>query len=500
MSKKKKKRLDYDYTDSINPKDQQRQLDELLYIQQLVENGKSVPSDVMLSAMDDDDDADVDVPDMISSMMADAVLRLDRNANVIPVEPVPLVPISKPSIPTLTPLDYDGDDEDYGLREMIPVKHQDRANIADVETHYPEPHDTAPAMRPKYDIVDQSDVEANDADDQDLMSFEDFVIVLNNDEDCVITVRNPYTDQEGVSINTFCLRGYTPVDDDNYRLLKSYLPLMMSMLAGPALIIEQTFDAFKRIIHGALSKHLDPKKVMIFTSPGENTDYFIVYIMDSVSRSMVMDAIIPQLEGTKELTHFVTVVCDLMSNEMLNPLATGVSNWLQDYLEESVTNPDIAEDFCRIVAEDQGYDNICPDVVDMKKFIDECVLGDIAKFISTTRQLSNSIKNQMSPNRYVEPFIDGDDTIAEYNDELDTVEETISETASVSTTRILETQEGIVLNTEDIEVQTKIEQETVEAPIEKVEVPPMYKREQETELVYKDPEGSKSSGIIIDVS
>lgn len=505
MSKKKKKRLDYDYTDSVTPKDQQRQLDELLYIQQLVENGESVPSDMASSVLTDDGDMDVDVPDMVSSFVTDAVMRLNRSGGVIPTEPKPLTPISTSNVPTITPIDCD--DSDYEPRDIIPVKHQSPVVIGDVTSKIPTPQsfytaerNDTPVMKPKYDVQEPNIPDQVEEDEQDLMSFEDFVIVLNNDEDCVVTVRNPYTDQEGVSINTFCLRGYKPVNDKNYELLKANLPLLMSMLAGPALIVESTSEPFKKIIHGAVTKGLDPKKVMIFTSPGENVSYFIVYVMDSISRGMVLDAIIPQLESTQELTHFITVVCDLMANEMLNPMATEVSSWLKDYLEESVTNPDIEEDFCRIIAEDQGYDDTVPSRVDMEKFVSNHVIGDIAKFINTTRELSEFVKGQMSPKRYVEPFIEDDSTVEEYHDELDNAGDVVVETTSVSASSTVETQDGIVLSTEDVEIHTEVKQETVEVPVEKVEVPPVYKRDQDIELVYRDPEGSKSSGIIIDVS
>lgn len=404
MGKRKKERLEFDYGE-ITQKEQEAQMDELFRIQELFANG-NIPD---VSELEKTVSNPAPITTDLDFSLDDAMKRLTAKNTVAKFKPVKAQnTITEPSkvkkphavshqkiTSDLLDNEADGLDLDFSInaveQEIRSVKVRKKPDETSVPVQESKPE-------PIVEETPQIDDSKNDSyADNDEMTLNDIAIVFYNEEDGVLTVHNPLSEDEGVSMNLFCLKDCDAVRDENYRMLKDYVSTMLAVLSGPIAIIPYNSEPFRCVAKNALKNDFRSDNFIVFTGTSYDQKYFIVYVLDPASIALLNDVIIPVLEEDFEYIGFVSALIELVTNQFLNPLACDNSEWVEEFIDSSISDDEIITNLCDIIMREHYYEDMDATISDesMELFISEYSLGDISKFMSTIKALGDSLETQI---------------------------------------------------------------------------------------------------------
>lgn len=404
MSKNKKKSF---WGENVTEESQMCGMENLIKLTRLMERGDPLPD----MSFGDMEDSDVEFNAELNTGIGDALDRLmQKNATeAMPEGFNPLTPTSfSEDVPVVDPitLPSDADEgESVTLREMEIVEPEKPAEqpVRMVPQSFVTAEDVIPDS-------DDSDDEEFEYDDQRPLEFGDFSILYAFDD--WFHISNPYNSDQRVSISTFNLRGYNVEKNDMYQLMLKYVPVMVALLAGPALIIKQDTGAFKKFMRSSIDRGIavDKHKFMIFTVENNEDKMFMIYLIDEKSRAGIVDNILPTLIERGEEADFFVQLAGLVLNPIINPYGMIDTMWPGDRASEEIDNSDKVDEFINLMMAELGIEPIessktgysAADAAFRKK----SVIGDIQQFLKSVKSAKEELEKQMNPGNYQEKFLE----------------------------------------------------------------------------------------------
>lgn len=255
-------------------------------------------------------------------------------------------------------------------------------------------------------------------DDEDALAYEskdlvldDFQIVsVDADGDDWIYINIPYSFEHRLGFSTFNLRGYNIEHDGNYELLKKYIPIMMALLAGPALVVMQDDAIFKKFIRTSVERKIpvDKSKFMIFTVENLIDKMYLIYLLDNLSSRVISEGIMAGVvENNQEADLFVQLANTVL-NPIINPYGMVETMWPGDRASDEISSDEKVEEFCKVMMTELNMEPVESSKMSYQdaiaKFNKQSVIGDIQKFMAALLKSKESFEQQMVPERYVENF------------------------------------------------------------------------------------------------
>lgn len=399
MSKHKKKSF---WGENVSDQSQIGGMTELLRLTRAVESGGPIPNiDFTEDSSGFDEEVDFGVMDAITRLTA------KNNSGEMPDGFNPLQRIEYDAdVPEVEAIHGEADSADAPvIREMEAI---DPEPIP-VSQDYPA-RMLPPSTVTAEDVIPDDD--ENFAYDEKPLEFSDFRVVYTNFTDDWLHVYNPYDIDHHVSFSTFNLRGYNVEKDAAYDTMLKYIPIMISLIAGPALIVKQDDPVFKKFMRSSVDRgiQVDKTKFMIFTVENTSDKMFMIYLMDTPSRKGIFEGLIPPMVERSEEADFFVQLAGLVLHPMINPYGMTETMWPADRASEELDSPAKVEEFCNIMMKELGIEPVESSKTSytssLMTFKKKSVIGDIQKFLKTVEIARDEFMKQLNPDNYVEKFLE----------------------------------------------------------------------------------------------
>ena len=427
MGKHKKKSF---WGENVTESSQMDAMEDLLRLTSMVESGGPLPN----VDFENEDTKPEELSEELESGIGDALARMMMGGSMsdgMPDDFDPLTRVPNDDEGMIPPVavdimnDDDVNDSDGQIRDMeeVPPRNESVSAPKMMAPSAVKAESAIPDEEPDPDMED----EGFEYDEKPL-EFSDFQVVsIDLDGDDWIYISNPYNMDRTTSFSTFNLRGYNIEKDGQYDLFCKYIPIMISLIAGPALIVRQDDPTFKKFIHSSIDRKIavDKHKFMIFSVENKEEKMYLVYLMDTVSNQLITEGIMPGIVEKHEEADLFVQLANTVLNPIINPYGMIDTMWPGDRAADELDSELKIEEMCRIMMEELKIEPVQSSKTSYQdaiaRFTKQSVIGDIQRFLAALKVAKEGCEVQMTPDKYSETFLqdnketetDGDTQVTE---------------------------------------------------------------------------------------
>lgn len=379
-------------------------MDDILRLTAIVESGEPLPD----IEFESENIRDAEFDSAVEDGIGDALFRMQRKNNMgeMPNGYNPLTKVDNstdvPEVDAIKSADY-SEDTIRDMEEVPATTHENEAVPMQAPSRVPQ---TVTAE----DVIDD---EEDDFEYEDkALEFKDFQIITTDGSDWMY-ITNPYNLDQRVSMSIFNLRGYVVDKDKNYESMIKYIPLMISLISGPAIIVKESDPTFRKFMRSSVDRNIavDKTKFMIFSVESKEDDrIYIIYVLDPGSRTGLVDDVIPDMVKCNEEADFFVQLAKAVLHPMINPYGMIDTMWPGDYASQDLSENAKVEEFCNLMMSELGIEPVESSKTSytfaVSTFNKKSVIGDIQKFLGALKTAKDVFEKQMVPERYTETFTD----------------------------------------------------------------------------------------------